>query len=83
MGFLGKKFLSTNLIEKKNSISEMSRKNILLALYFFRALKNIVFVEKKIMSPQVVGEFFFCCAAKRKKNILTSKKNIAPPPLLS
>ena len=44
-GFFGRKqFLSANLIEKKNYVSEMGRKNILLPLC---ALKNIVFAEKK------------------------------------
>ena len=44
MGFLGENILSANLIEKKNSVTEMGRKNILLALC---TLKNIAFVEKK------------------------------------
>ena len=42
--FRERQFLSENLIEEKKIVSEMGRKNVLLALC---ALKNIVFLEEK------------------------------------
>ena len=63
--FWGKKFMSTNLIEKKNLSVKWTEKKILLALC---ALKNIVFVEKKSRDN-------FLLRCEEKKNILT----IAPP----
>ena len=47
-----KKILSANLIEKIFLSLKWAETNILLALC---ALKNIIFVEKKIMSRQVVA----------------------------
>ena len=68
--FLGKNFLSANLIENKFLYLKWAEKNILLALC---ALKNIVFVEQNNVATT-------CPAAKRKKNNLTPKKTIAPSP---
>ena len=63
MVFRGIKFSVGKFDWKKNSVSEMDR-NILLALC---ALKNIVFVRKKIMSRQIVAIFFSAALRSEKK----------------
>ena len=73
--FLGKKISVRKFDWKKMSVSEMGRKNILLALC---ALKMIVFVEEKNNVATIFRKSKILLRCDAKKNILTLKKTIGP-----